>query len=102
MTIKPVTIFITIYTLLFIFVQSGIAQSNLELCEQAYNSENFSVAFPICLKAAEAGNVNAQYYVAVMYSSGNGVAEDLERYLFVQPRGVLYVVRIFLKSFRNG
>ncbi|MEI6705119.1 MAG: hypothetical protein WCL71_16560, partial [Deltaproteobacteria bacterium] len=52
------------------------AESDLEKCTKTYIDNNFSVAYPVCMKSAEAGNAIAQKYVGYMLEFGNGVSKD--------------------------
>ncbi len=46
--------------------------------KQAYEDGNYSKAFGLLKPAAEAGNPNAQYFLAIMYDFGRGVKTDHE------------------------
>lgn len=61
------------------FVSMSYAQSDVELCEIAYNAEKFSEAYPMCLKAAEAGDALAQKNVGHMLANGRGIPIDEEK-----------------------
>ena len=45
-------------------------------CQQLYRNGQYEQAFPMCSKAAEQGNADAQYILGVMYDSGEGVRQD--------------------------
>lgn len=53
-----------------------IAQIKYELGTDHYHLDNFKEAFEWMLQSAEAGNSQAEYSVAVMYSRGDGVEQD--------------------------
>ncbi len=79
-----------------VFVLSGCTASN-EVVEQstssasgtagfmkakaAYLAYDFPVAFPLMLKEAGAGNMQAQYAVGYMYFYGQGIGVDYEESL---------------------
>jgi TPR repeat protein len=44
--------------------------------EEAYENGNYQVAFEEFTKAAENGDVNAQYNMGVMYEHGHGVEQS--------------------------
>lgn len=53
-----------------------IAQIKYDLGTDHYHLDNFKEAFEWMLQSAEAGNREAEYRVAVMYSRGDGVEQD--------------------------
>lgn len=59
--------------------------------EEAYKNGNYEVAFQEFTKAADAGDINAQYNLGVMYEHGHGVEQDevkaAEWYLLAADNG---------------
>jgi TPR repeat protein len=49
-----------------------IMQADMLQGEEAYEDGNYNKAFQLLLPAAEAGNPNAQYLIAIMYDFGRG------------------------------
>lgn len=50
-------------------------------CENLVQNKNWSGAFSVCKKAADAGDPKAKSYLAEMYGYGKGVAQDLNKAL---------------------
>jgi len=51
----------------------------LDSAIDAYQQGNYQLAFEQFEPLADRGNANAQFYLAVMYNTGQGVAPDLEQ-----------------------
>ena len=49
----------------------------LAQCKVKISESNFTEAFKYCKKAAEQGEVHAQYNLGIMYANGRGVKQDL-------------------------
>jgi hypothetical protein len=45
-------------------------------CQELYREKQFRQAFPMCKKAAEGGNAEAQYVLGLMYEKAQGVKKD--------------------------
>jgi TPR repeat protein len=42
----------------------------------AYDQKHYTEAFDLFNKAAESGNINAEYYLGIMYENGYGVEQN--------------------------
>ena len=58
------------------FVSPIWAETDSELCDNAFKAKKYKEAYPACLKAAKSGNVSAEFNLAEMYGNGNGVKAD--------------------------
>lgn len=47
-------------------------------CRVLHDTKEYDKAFSVCTKAAQAGDVEAQYLLGRLYEKGNGAARDLE------------------------
>ncbi len=66
--------------LVLLFGVTGVvAAGDLEDGTDAYHREDYATAFTKFMKAAEAGNANAQYNLSAMYFNGLGVPKDYVR-----------------------
>ena len=51
-------------------------EKNLELATKFYNEQNFTKAFELYEQLAKQGNIDAQFYLGLMYYNGQGVKQD--------------------------
>jgi len=58
------------------WANSGWASDVADRCQQLCENGQYEQAFPVCSKAAEQGNVNAQFFLGWMYDSGEGIRQD--------------------------
>ena len=57
-------------------VSPGAVAGDVEDCENYYFAENYKRAFPVCSRAAEQGDVIAQFGLGWMYGNGYGVPKN--------------------------
>jgi uncharacterized protein len=63
--------------LFFLLIPSLVSASpESEQCSKLFNESNSSKAFNVCSKAADQGEVNAQFHLGYMYDFGQGVTQD--------------------------
>ena len=57
-------------------VSLGVVAGDVEDCENYYSAEDYNRAFPVCSRAAEQGDVLAQFGLGWMYYGGEGVSQN--------------------------
>ena len=57
-------------------VNPGCTSDVADRCQQLYKNGQYEQAFPVCSKAAEQGDANAQVMLGAMYDFGEGVRQD--------------------------
>jgi TPR repeat protein len=57
----------------------GWASDVADCCQQLYKNGQYEQAFPVCRKAAEQGNAQAQFILGRMYYFGKGVQQDYSK-----------------------
>jgi len=58
------------------WVNPGWAADVADRCQQLYEKGQYEQAFPVCSKAAEQGDADAQFNLAVRYAHGEGVMKS--------------------------
>jgi TPR repeat protein len=53
-----------------------VAQADLEAGREAYKNQDYDAALKELMPLAEEGNMNAQYYIGLMYANGYGLPQD--------------------------
>jgi uncharacterized protein len=56
----------------------SIAQADLEAGREAYQNEDYETALAELMPLAEEGDMNAQYFMGLMYANGHGLPQDPE------------------------
>ena len=78
----------------------------LAQCKVKISESNFTEAFKYCKKAAEQGEVHAQYNLGIMYANGRGVKQDLfnakEWYQKAAEQGLAYAQYNLGNMYYNG
>jgi len=60
-----------------LLVNAGTVYANdIQVCVDAVDKEQWTIALPACAAAANLGNAAAQFALGAMYSNGQGVAQD--------------------------
>ena len=57
-------------------ISPGVVAGDAEDCKNYLIAEDYNRAFPVCGRAAEQGDANAQYNLGGMYDNGEGVTEN--------------------------
>ncbi|MBX9597438.1 MAG: TonB C-terminal domain-containing protein [Burkholderiales bacterium] len=60
---------------LFLYLLLGYTNANAD-CVMLCKDQKYTLAYPECLKEAEAGDIDAMYNVGHLYNDGNGVTQD--------------------------
>jgi TPR repeat protein len=67
---------LTLITLLFI-ASFSVADHHLKLAHGALASNNFTDAIALFTKAADSGDAEGQYQLALLYATGQGIEADM-------------------------
>ena len=70
------TLFTIPVLLFFLFLGTPSQSADFNKGRTAYEKGDFAIALKELKPLAEQGDVNAQFYVALMYDDGRGVSED--------------------------
>ncbi|WP_457578020.1 tetratricopeptide repeat protein [Desulfomarina sp.] len=70
--------------LIFLLLNPAVSHASnaFETCRDHFLHGRYSVAEPSCLQAADEGILDAQKWVAFMYTKGRGVPQDLDKAFF--------------------
>jgi hypothetical protein len=71
--------FQTILALVVLMIVAGIARADVAKAMEAYKKGDYAAAFEKLTPLAEAGNVDAQYQLGLMYGNGLGVPKDPQK-----------------------
>ena len=75
-TILQKPAWLALFTLIAWFHSAPASAGKLDSAIDAYQRGNYQQAFELFEPLADRGNTNAQFYLAVMYNTGQGVASD--------------------------
>ena len=78
-TILQKPAWLALFTLIAWLHSAPASAGKLDSAIASYQSGNYEQAFELFEPLAESGNANAQFYLAVMYNTGQGIASDLDQ-----------------------